>query len=76
MRVRCARVANQNMINNKIREHREAKKITQEELAKFAGVSRQTIIAMEKGNYEPSLGLALKLAGIFNVPVEKLFVVK
>lgn len=64
------------MINNKIRQHREAKKITQEELAKFAGVSRQTIIAMEKGNYEPSLGLALKLAGIFKVRVEEIFMIK
>jgi putative transcriptional regulator len=63
-------------IHNKIRECREAKKITQEDLATATGVSRQTIIAIEKGNYEPSLGLALKLAKFFKVRVEELFMVK
>jgi len=61
------------MIINHIRQHREAKKLTQDELAHGVGVSRQTIIAMEKGNYEPSLGLAFKLAGYFNADIEDLF---
>lgn len=52
--------------------HRE---VTQEELACAVGVSRQTIIALEKGNYTPSVLLALKIAGFFNVPVEKLFTI-
>lgn len=65
-----------NMISNSIKIYREKTGITQEDLASSVGVSRQTIIAMEKGNYEPSLGLALKLAKIFKVRVEELFVVK
>jgi putative transcriptional regulator len=60
-------------IHNKIRELREIKQITQEDLAKSVGVSRQTIIAIEKGNYEPSLGLAIKLARCFKVSIEELF---
>ena len=61
------------MITNRIKIRREEKNITQEELAAAVGVSRQTIIAMEKGNYEPSLGLAMKLAEFFKVRVEDLF---
>ena len=49
------------------------KGITQEALADKMQVSRQTIIAIEKGNYTPSVLLALKLAGFFNIPVEKIF---
>ena len=64
------------MINNQIKKYREQKNLTQEELAKTIGVSRQTIIAMEKGNYEPSLGLAVKLARFFKVSVEDLFMLK
>ena len=47
--------------------------MTQEELASHVNVSRQTIIALEKGNYTPSILLALKIAGFFKMPVEKLF---
>ena len=47
--------------------------VTQEELAIKVGVSRQTIIALEKGNYTPSILLALKIAGFFKVPVETIF---
>lgn len=60
-------------IINCIKEMRSKKNVTQEELAQVAGVSRQTIIAIEKGNYTPSLLLAMNLANFFNVPVEKLF---
>jgi len=47
--------------------------MTQQELADRIGVTRQTIHSIEKGRYAPSVGLALKLAEIFNVPVEDLF---
>jgi len=52
---------------------RVAAALTQEELALKVGVTRQTIIAVEKGNYTPSVLLALKLAGLFSVSVESLF---
>ena len=64
------------MITNSIKTYREKSGTTQEALASAVGVSRQTIIAMEKGNYEPSLGLALKLAKFFKVRVEELFMIK
>ena len=54
------------MISNNLKTFREQKGLTQEQLGEAVGVSRQTIIAMEKGNYEPSLGLALKLAKFFS----------
>ena len=47
--------------------------MTQQELADRIGVTRQTIHSIEKGRYAPSVGLALKLAEIFHVPVEDLF---
>ena len=47
--------------------------MTQEELADRVGVTRQTIISIEKGRYNPSVGLALRLAGAFRVSVEDLF---
>lgn len=46
---------------------------TQEELAAQVNVSRQTIVAIEKGNYAPSVVLALKIAHYFKTPVEKIF---
>lgn len=52
------------------------RKVTQEDLAQEVGVSRQTIIAIEKGNYTPSLLLAMQLADFFNVSVEQLFSIK
>ena len=64
------------MLTNHIRNYREKKSITQENLANAVGVSRQTIIAMEKGNYEPSLGLAFKLSKYFGVSAEELFVIR
>lgn len=63
------------MIKNKIKNLRENKGITQEDFAGALKVSRQTVIAMEKGNYEPSLGLALKVAKFFDMPVEKIFII-
>jgi len=60
-------------IKNKIREFRTKKKITQNELALVLNVTRQTIIALEKQRYSPSLQLALRLAKFFGVSVEELF---
>lgn len=60
-------------VRNNVQELRTRTGITQEELAGAVGVSRQTIIAIEKGNYTPSVALALKLARYFKVPVEKIF---
>jgi putative transcriptional regulator len=61
-------------INNNIRKLRfENNEMTQEELARQAGVTRQTIIAMEKGKYSPTLELAFRIALIFGVPLENVF---
>jgi putative transcriptional regulator len=60
-------------VSNSVNTMRVKRGMTQEELAKALGVSRQTIIAIEKGNYTPSVLLALKIAAIFNTPVEKIF---
>ncbi len=60
-------------ISNEVNKLRTDKNVTQEELALKVEVSRQTIIAIEKGNYTPSILLALKLAKFFSVPVEKIF---
>lgn len=65
----------QELITNKVYEFRVEQKLTQEALAQQIGVSRQTVIAIEKGNYTPSVLLALKIAMVFNVPVEKIFVI-
>ena len=60
-------------VHNHIRTARIAHKLTQDELAARAQVTRQTIISIEKGNYVPSVLLALKLADILNKRVEELF---
>ncbi len=57
-----------------LRRHRLlADGLTQQDLADRIGVTRQTILSIEKGKYSPSVGLALRLAQIFDVPVEDLF---
>jgi putative transcriptional regulator len=61
------------LVRNKLYEIRMGSDITQEKLSEKIGVSRQTIIAIEKGNYIPSVLLALKLAKFFKKPVEELF---
>ena len=67
-------MASEITINNNIRELRFfADEMTQKELAQKAGVSRQTIIAIEGGNYNPSLELAFKIADVFGVPITKVF---
>lgn len=47
--------------------------MTQEDLASRVGVTRQTIVAIERGNYNPSVGLGLRIARVFGVPVEQVF---
>ena len=61
-------------IKNQIRRLRfDANEMTQEGLAKKAGVTRQTIIALEAQKYSPSLELAFKIAKVFDVPLEQVF---
>jgi putative transcriptional regulator len=60
-------------MTNKLRVARVGQQLTQEELAKKVGVSRQTIVAIEAGNYVPSTLLALKLGQILGLPVEQIF---
>jgi len=61
-------------IQNNIRKLRFNKgEMTQQELADKAQVSRQTIVAIEKGNYSPSLELAFRFSFIFNTPLEEVF---
>ena len=61
-------------INNNIRTLRFFNdEMTQQQLAKKVGVTRQTIIALEQGKYSPSLELAFRIARVFNVPLEEVF---
>ncbi len=60
-------------VQNAVHSYRQKHALTQEALAEQVGVTRQTIIAIEKGNYTPSVALALKLAAVFAVSVEQLF---
>ncbi len=60
-------------IDNKITELRSQRKVTQEELAVAVGVSRQTINALEKGSYVPSLVLAMQISNYFRMSVEEIF---
>lgn len=63
-------------IINFVQQYRNKNKITQEDLGNAVNVTRQTIIAIEKGNYTPSVLLALKIAQYFNTTVEKLFTIE
>jgi putative transcriptional regulator len=58
---------------NRLKEFRSQKDLTQEALAAAVGVSRQTIIAVEKARFVPSVRLALELAAALNVPIKELF---
>jgi putative transcriptional regulator len=61
-------------ITNNIRRLRfDADEMTQQMLADVVGVSRQTIVAIEKDKYSPSLEIAFKIAEYFNVPLETIF---
>ena len=58
---------------NRLKEHRARLGVNQQELGHLAGVSRQTISQIERGDYSPSVTLALKLAKIYAVRVEDIF---
>ena len=61
-------------ISNHVRRLRfEADEMTQQMLADAVGVTRQTIIAIEKNKYSPSLEVAFKIAGVFRCPLERIF---
>ena len=60
-------------LNNTLKVQRAKLGINQGELGKLAGVSRQTISSIERGEYNPSITLVLKLAKIFGVTVEEIF---
>ncbi len=60
-------------IKNYVQKNRKTKKLTQEQLAQAVGVSRKTIVSLERGNYIPSLLLAFKLSEVLEVDINKLF---
>lgn len=60
-------------MKNKIKVYRAMHDLTQEKLADDLAVSRQTILAIEKGKYDPSLELAFKMASYFGVTIEEIF---
>lgn len=62
------------LVGNYIRKLRfNLNEMTQQQLADKVGVTRQTIVALEKGNYSPSLELAFRIAHAFNLPLEEVF---
>ncbi|MCP8970898.1 helix-turn-helix transcriptional regulator [Ectobacillus ponti] len=62
------------LVGNHIRKLRfHHNEMTQQQLADKAGVTRQTIVALEKGNYSPSLELAFRIARAFSLPLEEVF---
>jgi putative transcriptional regulator len=61
-------------VKNRVKAHRVLHDMTQEQLGSKLGVSRQTVIAIESGRYLPSLGLAFRLAALFGVRIEDLFI--
>ncbi|TCM92717.1 putative transcriptional regulator [Paenibacillus sp. BK033] len=63
-----------NLVGNHIRKLRfNHNEMTQQQLADKVGVTRQTIVALEKGNYSPSLELAFRISQAFGLPIEEIF---
>lgn len=60
-------------MNNHLKELRARDKLTQDDLAKKVGVTRQTILAIENGKYNPSLELAFNLSKVFKAKIEEMF---
>lgn len=58
---------------NHLKEYRAKIEVNQQEMGRLVGVSRQTISQIERGDYSPSVTLALKIAKVFEVPVEDIF---
>ncbi len=63
-------------LRNRLKEYRAALNVNQQELGHLAGVSRQTISLIERGDYSPSVALALKLAKICRARVEDIFILE
>jgi putative transcriptional regulator len=61
-------------METKLKVYRAMRDMTQEQLAREVGVTRQTIIAIEKGDYNPSLELAFRIARFFEASVEDIFI--
>ena len=61
------------ILRNRLKERRAPLKVNQQEMGRLCGVSRQTISLIERGDYSPSVALALKLAKICEVKVEDIF---
>ena len=61
------------VLKNNLKECRYKKNLTQDDLGKRVGVSRQTIISIERYRYKPSLELAMNMSKVLNVKIEKLF---
>lgn len=61
-------------MKNRIKELREGGHLTQEDLAKLLETSRQTIISLEKGKYNPSIMLAYKISKVFDKNIEEVFI--
>lgn len=64
------------MIENRIKDYRSDRGMTQTELAKLVGVRRETIYNLENGKYNPSLSLAWKIAEVFEASIEDVFTVQ
>ena len=60
-------------MKNRLEMLRKEKGVRQEDLAQALGVSRQTVISLEKGKYNPSLALAFRLSRYFAMPIEEIF---
>ena len=60
-------------LRNRLKEYRAALNVNQQELGHLAGVSRQTISLIERGDYNPSITLALRIAKVFGTTVEEVF---
>jgi putative transcriptional regulator len=67
-------MAKSNIKNNIRRLRFNSDEMTQQQLADAVGASRQTIIAIEKGNYSPSLELAFRIAHAFKTPIDEVFI--
>lgn len=60
-------------MRNSLATLRKERRLSQEDLGKLLGVSRQTIISIEKGRFDPSLPLAFAIAKTFDLPIEEIF---
>lgn len=63
-------------MENRIKQLRQRLGITQEEFAERLGVSRQTVVSLEKGKYNPSVVLGFRIARVFNTTIEDIFIME